>query len=270
VDDRVSMLGVGAALGLALVLAIGVLVPRGGSVPVGAVFPSAVPSRGSPRASLPPRVPAMAVEELYARFARGGPAVAGTAAVDLSTERAGELFLQTGRVVASDAFYLTFDPPFTRWLPPGRHSVFVLHAATAKPHDDRIAAALIRAAPGDPVRWEMALHPGQNLATLDPDEFYGYGVDSGTGSFASAEAAEWLSRAGDAALEAYSGRVEAAMFPSRNEIHPVVDVPLGDPSGLNVIAFSSGWGDGSYPSYFGLDADGRPLVLLTDFQILDR
>jgi hypothetical protein len=36
-----------------------------------------------------------------------------------------------------------------------------------------------------------------------------------------------------------------------------------------VIVFSSGWGDGSYPSYFGLDAEGTPLVLMTDFQILD-
>jgi hypothetical protein len=211
----------------------------------------------------------MPVQELYARFSHGGPAIAGTEAVELSTERAGELLLQTGRVVASDAFYLTFEPPFSRWLPAGRHSVFVLHAVKAHPRDDRIAAALIRAGPGDPVRWEMALHPGQNLATLDPDESYGYGVDSGTGSFASAEAAEWLSRAGDAALEAYSDRVSAAMFPSRNEIHPVVDVPLGDPNGLNVIAFSSGWGDGAYPSYFGLDATGRAIVLLTDFQILD-
>ena len=59
------------------------------------------------------------------------------------------------------------------------------------------------------------------------------------------------------------------MFPSGTETHVTVDVPVGDPAGLNVIAFQSGFGDGGYMSYFGLDASGRPLVLLTNFDILD-
>jgi len=37
-----------------------------------------------------------------------------------------------------------------------------------------------------------------------------------------------------------------------------------------VIGFPSGYGDGSYPSYFGLDRHGNnPLVVLTAFGILD-
>ena len=36
----------------------------------------------------------------------------------------------------------------------------------------------------------------------------------------------------------------------------------------NIICFSSGWGDGSYASYFGFDADGRPSALVTDFAVL--
>jgi hypothetical protein len=115
----------------------------------------------------------------------------------------------------------------------------------------------------------MALIPGQDLARLEPHQFFGYGVDSGTGSFASAEASEWLAHAGAPAYEAYSKRIDAAMIPSKPEFHPVVNVPLGDPKGLSVVAFASGWGDGSYPSYFGLDAAGRPIVLMTDFQILE-
>jgi hypothetical protein len=38
----------------------------------------------------------------------------------------------------------------------------------------------------------------------------------------------------------------------------------------NVVCFSSGWGDGHYPSFFGLASDGRPHVLLTDFLLLNR
>ena len=36
----------------------------------------------------------------------------------------------------------------------------------------------------------------------------------------------------------------------------------------NVICFSSGWGDGSYASFFCFDADGRLSALVTDFAVL--
>jgi Protein of unknown function (DUF4241) len=263
------MLGVGTAMGLVLVIAIGLLAPRAGTpvgTPAAPVTAAASPSVASRAA--PPLADAMGVEGVYARFASGGVASAGGEPVALSTEHAGDLDLQTGRVVAGDAMYL-YPMPFTQWLAPGRHPVFVLHAVAGPPRDDRIAAALIRVAPGDPVRWELALVPGQDVARLQPGQFFGYGVDSGTGSFASAEAAEWLAGAGGRAYDEFGQRLYATMFPSRNDMHPVADIPLGDPKGLNVIAFASGWGDGSYPSYFGLDASGQPIVLLTDFQILD-
>jgi hypothetical protein len=262
----------GGVLGIVLVTLISIAAPgRAPGAPGTVALPAALASAGPSAAPSAARSfpPLMSIDELYQRFARGGSAVAGGSAVDLSTEPAGELEFQTGRVVASDAYYLTDDPPFTRWLMAGRHRVFVLHAISADPRDDRVAAALIRARPGDPVRWEMALRPRQDVTILGPDQFFGYGVDSGTGSFASAEASEWLARAGPAAYAVYEKRIEAAMFPSRTEFEPVADIPLGDPKGLNVIVFSSGWGDGSYPSYFGLDAEGTPLVLMTDFQILD-
>ena len=45
---------------------------------------------------------------------------------------------------------------------------------------------------------------------------------------------------------------------------------LLDPStGANMIAFESGWGDGRYASYWGLDRDGAPVCLLTDFEVVN-
>jgi hypothetical protein len=38
----------------------------------------------------------------------------------------------------------------------------------------------------------------------------------------------------------------------------------------NIICFSSGWGDGSYPSFFGFSAEGRLCALVTDFFILSE
>ena len=260
------MLGLGAAIGLVLVIAVGLWAPP---VATPTTPIASVPRLPAASSAAPPAVDGMAVEDVYRRFESGGAASAGGRAVQLSTERAGVLEFLTGRVVASDAYYLADDLPFTRWLAAGRHQVFVLHAMSASPRDDRVAAALIRARPGNPVRWEMALRPRQDVTVLGPHEFFGYDVESGTGSFASSEASEWLSRAGATAYAVYEKRIEAAMFPSQGQLDHVVDIPLGDPRGLNVIVFHSGWGDGSYPSYFGLDDSGRPVVLMTDFQILD-
>jgi hypothetical protein len=39
---------------------------------------------------------------------------------------------------------------------------------------------------------------------------------------------------------------------------------------LHVALFSSGMGDGAYTSYWGFDAGGEPVCLLTDFDILGR
>jgi hypothetical protein len=62
--------------------------------------------------------------------------------------------------------------------------------------------------------------------------------------------------------------VLADLEPVGDEYPTSVNVVL-DSSGLNVIGFSSGWGDGAYPSWFGLDAGDRPVVVLTSFLILD-
>jgi hypothetical protein len=45
-------------------------------------------------------------------------------------------------------------------------------------------------------------------------------------------------------------------------------VPLGQPTGANQIAFSTGHGDGFYASYWGYDGTDDIVCLVTDFDIL--
>jgi hypothetical protein len=37
----------------------------------------------------------------------------------------------------------------------------------------------------------------------------------------------------------------------------------------NVMAFHSGYGDGVYPTYWGLDPSGAPACALTDFLLIE-
>ena len=47
-------------------------------------------------------------------------------------------------------------------------------------------------------------------------------------------------------------------------------LPVPGAAGLDVALFSSGMGDGAYSSYWGFDAGGQAVCLLTDFDILGR
>ena len=211
----------------------------------------------------------MAVEDLYAAFEAGGTAISGGLSAVLSAMPAGDLVLPTGRVVAADMAFFT-TTPFTRTLPPGRYPVSYLSSARDPGLPGDVAAAMIRVAPGDPVSWELAVVPGQDPKILKPGEIFGYPVDSGTGLFASVEAADrvtMLMKEND--VDGYFDQISHGLDPGGGVFNQSVEVTLDPSSGVNVVAFVSGFGDGYYPSWFGLDAGGQPLVLLTDFGILE-
>jgi hypothetical protein len=247
---------------VALVLLVALVRPPG-STPSGDPLLDPAVGGPAPSFSFPPL---MDTADVYRAFVELGPARAGGEEVELSVVRAGELVLPSGRVVAADV-YLFDQPPFDRLLPAGRHPVFVLRAERDGGMDS--AAALLRVAPGDPVEWEPATTGGRDPGTLDPETFASYGVDSGTAAFASAEAAERLEAGDEALWEAYGEQIQDQMYPGENDYRLIAEVVVDPVTGGNVIAFVSGWGDGGYPAWFGLDAGGEPLVLLTDFGILD-
>ncbi|HIK11257.1 MAG TPA: DUF4241 domain-containing protein [Oscillatoriaceae cyanobacterium M33_DOE_052] len=45
------------------------------------------------------------------------------------------------------------------------------------------------------------------------------------------------------------------------------DLDISNPTKANLIAFSSGLGDGGYPSFWGYGASNQPVCLVTDFGI---
>ena len=181
----------------------------------------------------------------------------------LSAVPAGDLLLPTGQVVAADMAFFT-NEPFTRRLPAGRYPVSLLSSARDPDLVGDVAAAMIRVAPGDPGQLgDGGRYLARTRRTLKPGEFFGYPVDSGTGVFASVEAADTvvtlMTKGGD--IDGYFDQVSQGLDPGDGVYNQSVAVTLDPASGVNVIAFVSGFGDGSYPSWFGLDADGRPLVL---------
>lgn len=175
----------------------------------------------------------------------------------------GDLQLPTGEIVACDVLVTPDWEPVERKVPPGVYPVTLYEA------QGRIAAAVLRFGEGAPVSWEIATIPGQDVSTLKDDEIVGYPVDAGTGSFFDKTALAAISereRLEKVKKPDYSNYYDDVLADEYDDY--VMHRPLPD-NPINVAVFHSGWGDGFYASYWGLDAAGKPLVLLTDFEVLE-
>jgi Protein of unknown function (DUF4241) len=181
---------------------------------------------------------------------------------------AGNLTVSTGRITACDPLVVPDTEPFTVTVRPGVYPV-TLAIAQVSDGDQRVAFARVQFAPGDAVSWRMAVLPGQDPDSLGPDEIFGYSVDAGTGCFMGAAAAALVAERMRAEEEYYETIIEAM----DKTYVPTWSYASERPSPRheeNCVAFSSGWGDGVYASYFGYSATGDVVCLVTDFDVLWR
>lgn len=181
--------------------------------------------------------------------------------ITLQRHEVGNLVVTSGKIVACDAFVPSADV-FVQTVSQGSYPVMVSIAEYAGV-GSLVAAAMLRFSEKKPLIWDTANIVGRDQTTVD---LFSYGVDLAAGCFADLEAMQILL----GSEEAYARYAEAA----RNQLHnlwsyDVANVALSD-GGLNIIAFSSGASDGTYPSYFGYDRHGDIACLATDFGIISE
>jgi len=181
----------------------------------------------------------------------------------------GKVELTSGRIVAADPLVAPDRPALVRAVAPGDYPVTLYQAF------GRIAAHSLRLAEGKPVRWELALIPGQDINALKGDEFFGYTVDAGLGSHMDADTYALIQKREqqvriEKALSAinYYDDVLASEL-SANSDNYVMHRPIAGKRG-NVAIFWSGWGDGFYPLFWSPDVNDRPLVPFTDFGVTEN
>ncbi|MGF6345852.1 DUF4241 domain-containing protein [Variovorax sp. W2I14] len=191
-------------------------------------------------------------------------------AVHLQRQPCGAVNITSGRIVACDPLVQPERQPFARELQArGAFPVEVLHdkgqhALAVLWLRDR---GSLRAAD---LNWQMALMEGESLDTLGDDEFYGYPVDAGLGCFMDPDAAIAMAERDkrEAADPDYSNYYDDVLAGEMGDTDVVDHCPLGPGSASNMVIFRSGWGDGSYPSFWALDASGEPVALVTDFMTM--
>ena len=182
---------------------------------------------------------------------------------NFTTVDIGKLNIKEGKVYACDPISLYIEEPFSTEFPKGQFSV-ELAIATINGDDQRVGFARVKFAETTPAKWSLALCEGQNIAELQEDEIFGYGVDSGTGSFMDAsgyrEYDEFYKE--ETALDTITEAMEITYKDTRSWL-------LWEQNGNNAALFSTGYGDGLYASYIGHDSEGNICRLVTDFGLLD-
>jgi hypothetical protein len=178
----------------------------------------------------------------------------------------GPVVLPTGEIVGCDPL-VAHVTPFVDRVTPGR---YLLRAWVAVMHKNgaewqrRITALQLVIAEEAVARWTMALLPSQDLASLDDDSYFGYGVDAGTGTLADRVAIE--------ALEQWDyDRMDEVFIPAQiphDPIEAVMSAVVDQQTGANVYVVGSGWGDGSYPTYVGWTAGGHIASFVTSFGVV--
>jgi hypothetical protein len=175
----------------------------------------------------------------------------GIGQVAIQVERQGTLRMPSGRLVAADPGWLDEDTaPLVQTVAPGEYPILLAVAAQLDdPENKVVVGAKVVVAEEPVVTWELGLLAGQDLEDLGDGQFYGVGVDTGMVCFFDA-----------AATPVMIDRAEGTLT---GELVGVVDDPAG-----NLIAFRSGWGDGSYPVWVGRTADGQIGCFVADMLVL--
>ncbi len=190
------------------------------------------------------------------------------------TKNLGELHLPTGRIVASDPTVFFDEKPFVIQVEKGSYDVILSVARINQQFEqrsfehERVAFAMIKFNEKRPIRWELALRENDDLSKEMDEKFFGYGVDSGTGCFMDVETQKILN---DLLFDEEYKFFDFLHNQMQKNYVPTRDWINYDFEGLphnNLIAFSSGWGDGGYASYFGFDADNQVVCLVTDFEVV--
>lgn len=165
----------------------------------------------------------------------------------IEVHAAGALHLPSGRLTAADPGWMPHGgDPYTATVSPGTYPVTIsLASFDDDPNHTRVAAARLDITDKKISSWEMALRDGQHLLALGNNEFFGLGIDSATACFADAD---------------HSTRPNEYW----RQIGPLVEPRYVVIDTGAVVAWSTGWGDGSYPTWIGRDTDGEIVCYLAD------
>jgi len=190
----------------------------------------------------------------------------------------GAVHFPSGTIFACDPLVELEDtPPFIQTIPAGTYPVKICVVPSEK-YGDRYACVKVEVSREKPVRYELGMVGNENLdAALGDDDYFGFGVDAGMGCIADIQTQAafktyWAKRLEeDPDIDPYND-LFCDLLEENAQAHPKYQGDCGDwlnwtvpDTDCNLPIFSSGWGDGYYPVYFGYDAKGEVCAVYVRF-----
>lgn len=191
----------------------------------------------------------------------------------------GQLNTPSGQIAVCDPLVYPDMLPLNRKVKPGKHPITICIAKT-EDSGDRYAAAKLELNNKTAVKWVMALRDGEDINELTDDaDYFGFPVDAGLGSFVDGESAiEYLKFESEFMKTNPGGNIYDDFFAAEFKKNAKDQHNPSDPgdwinfhlpdSDLNIVMFHSGYGDGTYPAYWGIDNEGEIVSLVIDFFVL--
>ena len=202
--------------------------------------------------------------------------VIGNMAVDVLD--IGTVHFPTGQIFACDPLVELEDTlPFLQTIPAGTYPVKIC-VVPSEQYGDRYACVKVEVSREKPVRYELGMVGNEDLdEELGEDEYFGFGVDAGMGCVADIQTqatfkAYWAKRLEeDPDIDPYND-LFCDLLEENAKAYPKYQGDCGDwlnwtvpDTDCNLPIFSSGWGDGYYPVYFGYDAKGEVCAVYVRF-----
>lgn len=191
----------------------------------------------------------------------------------------GELNVPSGEIVVCDPLVYSNTLPLSKKVKPGKYPIKIYIAKT-KESGDRYAIAKLEFNENKAEKWVMALRTEDDINELTDDaDYFGFPVDAGLGGFFDFQAGKEYQKFESDFMKANpDGNIYDDFFASEfkknakdqnnpKDIGDWINFSLPN-SELNITMFHSGYGDGMYPSYWGIDKEGEIVSLVIDFLVL--
>ena len=190
----------------------------------------------------------------------------------------GSVHFPTGTIFACDPLVELEDTlPFLQTIPSGTYPVKICVVPSEK-YGDRYACIKVVVSQEKPVRYELGMVGNENLdEEVGEDDYFGFGVDAGMGCIADIQTQMafkeyWARRLEeDPDIDPYND-LFCDLLEENAKAHPKYQLSHGDwlnwtvpDTDCSLPIFSSGWGDGYYPVYFGYNAKSEVCAVYVRF-----
>jgi hypothetical protein len=174
----------------------------------------------------------------------------------------GTISFPSGKAVPKDTMTLSEDAELDREVPKSPAKVVAAVAKHAS-GDERVAFLRVRFREETPTKHELAIR----RISADWHESYkeAYPVDSGFGGFIDQKVQAEVNKAIEDAATGVSKKLHDQLQKTQRNTWSWANLEIVQ--GIYLLVVSSGYGDGAFKTYYGLNDRGEIIELVTDFRV---